>query len=337
MPILEGLKGLEPWTWENPEALLIPVVVAAKALYSQIRYNKATEKRRTSVSNVQHQQNLKGNEKTRRRQSLNPGRVGLAGAAIVATALAGAPHRTTHTPESKQNAIVIQSETSAMQLTRDIAGANGKTREQVVDEGLLKAKYPGKLTIIQPGVTSAASVSSTYNWRNKNSIDTSQVDSQDASIASTIQYAASLLPNAPTKSGKIKNSSPTKSGELIVISDGIVSDSPSTLANTAQVLHKEGVNIKFIVPGTSTGQFRIDSESPYTPSAANPGAFDAFGASRVENTTTAEATAQAINNDLGYSGAHPVEAPNEALLLEIGGLLALGGLAWSQSQRINKR
>jgi hypothetical protein len=315
---------------ENPAEFVefagIMLGAAALAYRDTKIFGHTEEGRFTQIPNAaQAEASVVDEREDRRHRGLRPGRLGVVGWGLVLASLVTHPQGTTDHFEDGSTVAVVQSMTYSMRDTYDLGSAT-ISREDAVVSGIDSANFPGKLTIIQPGTTPVTSVPLSTNWHNHSAIKAPQTDPTDPTISSAITLAASQLP-----SGKKPGS---HSGEVVVISDGIVSvtDQGGDLSQAAQTLKQEGVKVKFIVPGTALGTYKYKVNAPTTSSSEEAANFDAFGAQNVAQPQTASAVTHDVKDAISSVGDIKVKK-DSYLLLAIGGILALAGSIMDRKQR----
>ncbi len=316
-----------PSSIEHPVEFGVVVLgAAALALRDTKIFGQTEEARFTQISSAaQAEASVVDERQDRRFRGLLPGRLGLTGWALILASLAGHPEANTDHFENGSTVAVVQSMTDSMRDTYDLGSAT-ISREDAVVSGIDDSNFPGKLTIIQPSTTPVTSVQLSTSWHDRKAIRTPQVDPTDTTISSAITSAASQLP-MNSKTGK-------HSGEVVVISDGIVSvnDQGGDLSQADQTLKQEDVKIKFIVPGTTLGTYKYKPNAPVTSSSEESASFDVFGAQNIQQPQTASAVTADVKQAISSAGDINVKKPTY-MLLALGGILALAGLITDRKQR----
>jgi hypothetical protein len=318
-----------------PVGIGLVVAAGAAALGIRRRFDTTDEERMTQISNTaQAEASVVTERKDRRHRTLIPLNLELLGVGLVLASLAAHPETTTDHSEGGSSVAIVESMTNSMRDTFDL-GQHGVSRAGAVIRGIEESGFNGSALIVQPYTSPTTTVGLTRNWDNHKAISTpilpppslSAVGLTTSAITGAMTNAASQLPSGPNG---------TRKGELIVISDGIVSDTNQMQA-AQNTLAAENVSVKFIVPGTAEGSYQASPASPLVSSTVQPSSFSTFGASSIEQPQTVGAVEQDIKSAMGHASAKPLKEtqPYDGFIV-VGALMAIGGLIANATQRATR-
>jgi hypothetical protein len=333
-PILESSSHILPGKPANPGVIPAALGVACVASWlSSRKFDKSVEPIALQVANAdQLAASVTESPKEIKKIRLQPVRRMLLGGSLVTIGLAsGFTYNTTQIDKHTDEAVVVGT-TGSERYTQDV-NESGVSRYDAVQKGISTANYHGNLGIIQSGADSKITLNLTTHWKSRSAqalkpqVDPNGNGMDPVKLTPSINLAESLL-QPGKKVGE-------HTGTILIVSDGTVDDSPAEIAATASKLHKEGVKVEVVVPGTSNGTYKLKGINREISSKANPGMFDSFGADSVVQAKSAQEIEQAIRHEV--ADADTSNHKNPWYNLDVIGAAIMGLALWKGwMQRIKK-
>jgi hypothetical protein len=285
--------------------LIVTPVIAALTVRSWIKDNKGSASTKDElVSHYgNHDDNLldhvistskTNNPATLRaydsRQRLLPRRLMTIGSAILLASGITQPTTEIVSTNNLPSSAVALDSSLAMQNTPDMKGH--VTRYNAAVSGLEQSSISGNLALVDFGANTSLSIpmSAKNNTQIENSRSNSSVNQNGADVVAGLSLAASELPTSSSNSSK-------KSGQVILISDGVFgsSSNPSQISQEVTSLQEQGIETKVIVTGNNPASYNYGGT--IFSSSAQQNTFSSFGSKNIYNATSAEEIAKAINSD----------------------------------------
>lgn len=311
---------------------LIPPAVAALGITAvqSLMFWKKDEQRHTIISNPAALKAIKHNRVARYRRAVLPSTLAVTGL-LMAGGTVAAGFETDSIQHTGNGAVeLIDPTENSMRYTQDL-GTPDVSRRGAVLSGLLRAKFNGKLGVVEPQDAPEQPITSlhlTYQWhKQRQAIKTPKADSNSASLFPAINMAVTELEGDNTN--KVRT--------VIVPTDGIIAD-PNQVRQAVTQAETQGINFKFMLVGTPTGTYRYAKDAPVTDSSIRPDtlyeAVPAADQSGIQQAATAPRVEAMVAQDLSEVGSRRTHRP--AGILTLTALVLTGaGVAgsWLQGAR----
>ncbi|MCW2957089.1 MAG: hypothetical protein JWO69_1958 [Thermoleophilia bacterium] len=270
--------------------------------------------------------NAIGTEKKDAKQQFSPVKQIAVGLGLSAVQFIGMPGYEATFPDADAEVMVIADASNSMTQTFDL-GSKEVSRYDAVISGIEKSDFAGSMGFIKMGETVTMTSKPAKDWTTQIPLlKETAVDPNGGQLIEALTRSAEQISlNPETKK---------RSGTLILMSDGTVSNRTVDLAKKAEQLKAEGLTLKVITPGTAAGTYIDKETNTEAKSAVKPENLAMFDKS-VDNPKTVAETIEMISQEIKSSGTRR-ERENWPLPGIIGVPIGLLGLGRLIKQRVNK-
>ncbi len=252
----------------------------------------------------------------------------IGGLSIAAAAQIAHPTYETTTANTDANVAVVLDGSFAMDQTSDLGDKT--TRYQAAVEGLKKADYHGKMAVVEFGANNVLAIPLSADWHQQTQLLAEPaVNGNGGQLEAAVESAARLLPVTLAN-----NTEAHHTGTVVVVSDGILENTPQQLSDEAKVLQDQGVNVRVIVPGTPDGSYK-ERDNRAVSSSIKPEVFQAFGKDNVTIASTHAEVTDAVKKAVADSG-RTKRRKDWNVPLFAGAAFFVGGLIRDGRQRVRK-
>lgn len=333
--------ALAPNSAEHPYLAIGVLGLTAVAMALERRtYDRTPDQDAAIASNpalVDHAATLAGikrdpaqRAKEVRRQRLWPTMGATFGAGVIAFGVAGGFSDETKVSDTDGKSVAVLDSSYSMRHAADLG--SDQTRYGAAVEGLRESGHRGRVAVMDSGTRALIRIPMGAGWR-EHLIDLRRqaVDPSQGQLAEAIGDAISELPITRDEKGETN-----RTGSVLVVSDGSIDSEPEEISEVAARARNIGVNINVVVPGTSTGSYRVDGSAPI-PSRVQPQAFSAFGNENVKLASNEEEVKQAVEASLAEGTSTETERTGWKLPLWLGGIITALSLAKMSSNSITRK
>ncbi|MDL2341826.1 MAG: VWA domain-containing protein [Patescibacteria group bacterium] len=320
--IIEAVQHV-PTDVHNPIATGLAVAAVAGVGFLTKQYHTATNERGAYDARGNGDQiraSLIGYEAKNNKYRFAPVKKIAAGLGLVAVQYIAQPGYQSSYADAGAEAMVVADASSSMIFTHDLGQAK-LSRYDAAVKAIEQADFKGKLGFIEPAIDakSPATVISkpAQNWRAlAPKLQKPVVSPNGAQLVPAMEQAAALLTEDP-KTHK-------RDGTLVVISDGTVNESASDISEEITKLRRSGVTVRVVVPGTTSGTYRLPQTVKQSKAGVTPGVF-AAASDNLRLATDSQAVTAAVQAEIKTAGTGhehhdwPIPGALGVLALALGG------------------